>query len=243
MIIAIAFSLLAATPIKGTTVTFDSLAGKGSAYLVEPSTKGRHPGLVVIQEWWGLDGWLKEQVERYAKEGYVAVAPDLYRGKVAKTPDEAHELMRGMPEDRAMADMKAAFQYLANRKDVDPNRIGVIGWCMGGGLALDLTLAEPRIAATVINYGHLMSDPASIAKIHAPILGNFGAEDRGIPPADVNAFEAALKQDKKSADIKIYPGAGHGFMNPINKSGYVKSAAADAQARIDRFLRQSLKRS
>jgi len=89
----------------------------------------------------------------------------------------------------------------------------------------------------------LMADPASIAKIHAPILGNFGAEDRGIPPADVKAFESSLKKDGKSADIKIYDGAGHAFMNPNNKGGYVKSAADDAQSRIDKFLREVLRRS
>src|SRR5262249_7178852 len=113
--------------------------------------------------------------------------------------------------------------------------------CMGGGYALEFTLAEPRLAATVINYGHLVADPASIAKIHSPILGNFGAEDRGIPPADVNAFDTALKKDGKSSDIKIYDGAGHAFMNPNNKSGYVKSAADDAQSRIDAFLKKALK--
>jgi carboxymethylenebutenolidase len=243
-LLAIALALFSSTLFaKATTVTFDSLAGKGSGYLVDPGTKGKHPGLIVIQEWWGLNDWVRDQAERYAKEGYVALAPDLYRGKIATTPDEAHELMRGMPQDRAVADLKAAFRYLADRKDVDASRIGVIGWCMGGGLALDLTLAEPKIAATVINYGHLVADPATIAKIHSPILGNFGAEDRGIPPADVKAFESALKKDNKSVDIKIYDGAGHAFMNPNNKGGYVKSAADDAQARIDKFLRESLKRS
>ena len=228
---------------RGTTVSFDSLAGKGSGYVAEPAAKGKHPGLIVIQEWWGLNDWIREQADRYAKEGYVVIAPDLYRGKIATTPEEAHELMRGLPQDRAMADLKAAFNYLASRKNVDAKHIGVIGWCMGGGYALDLTLAEPKIAATVINYGHLMADPATVAKIHSPILGNFGAEDKGIPPADVRAFESALKKDNKSADIKIYDGAGHAFMNPNNKGGYVKSAADDAQARIDKFLRKSLKRS
>src|SRR5438105_3436135 len=240
-LLAISLTLLStAVFAKGTTVSFDSLAGKGSGYLVEPATKGKHPGLIVIQEWWGVNDWVRDQAERYAKEGYVALAPDLYRGKIATTPDEAHEMMRGLPQDRAMADLKAAFRYLAERKDVDATRIGVIGWCMGGGYALDLTLAEPKTAATVINYGHLMADPATVAKIHSPILGNFGAEDRGIPPADVKAFESALKKDNKSADIKIYEGAGHGFMNPNNKDGYVKSAADDAQTRIDKFLRESL---
>ena len=228
---------------KATMVSLPSTPGKASAYLAVPEGKGKHPGLIVIQEWWGLDDWIKQQTDRYAKEGYVAIAPDLYRGKSTSDPAVAHELSRGLPQDRAMADLKAAFRYLAGRKDVDPKRIGVIGWCMGGGIALDFTLAEPRIAATVINYGHLVTDPNTIAKIHAPILGNFGGDDQGIPPADVHAFEAALNKAGKTNDIKIYEGAGHAFMNPNNKSGYVKTAADDAQTRIDAFLRRTLRRS
>ena len=114
---------------------------------------------------------------------------------------------------------------------------------MGGGYALDLAVAEPRIAATVINYGHLMVDPKTIASIKSPILGNFGGNDRGIPPEDVKAFDAALKKAGKSSDMKIYEGAGHAFMNPNNKEGYVRTAADDAWARIDAFFARTLDRS
>jgi carboxymethylenebutenolidase len=244
LLIAVLLSLTAARGFgKGTTVSFKSTPGKASAYLAVPEGKGKHPGLIVIQEWWGVNDWIKEQADRYAKAGFVAMAPDLYRGKSTTDPAVAHELARGLAQDRAMADLKAAFRYLAERKDVDPKRIGVIGWCMGGGYALDLTLAEPRIAATVINYGHLVTDPATIARIRAPILGNFGADDRGIPPADVRAFEAALNKEGKANDIKIYEGAGHAFMNPNSKGSYVKTAADDAQTRIDAFLGKTLRRS
>src|SRR6185436_18637377 len=191
--------------------------GDASGYLAAPTTPGKKPGLIVIHEWWGLDPWIREQTDRFAGQGYVAVAPDLYRGKVAKTPDEAHELMRGLPEDRALADMKAAFDYLASRPDVDPNLIGVIGWCMGGGYALSLELNEPRIAATAINYGRLVTDFDTITKVSSPLLGNFGGADRGISPEDVKAFSANLTKAGKLGDIKIYDGAGHAFMNPNNK--------------------------
>jgi len=113
----------------------------------------------------------------------------------------------------------------------------------GGGFALDLTIAEPRLAASVINYGHLVTDPAAIAKIGTPILGNFGAQDRGIPPADVRAFDQALKKAGKSSDLKIYAGAGHAFMNPNNKGGYRTTAAEDAWGRIDQFLARALRPS
>ena len=225
----------------GPTVTFASLGGDGSGYLAVPAGAGKKPAVIVIQEWWGLNDWVRQQADRFAQQGYVALAVDLYRGKVGTTMEEAHELSRALPEDRAMADLKAGFNYLASRPDVDPNRIGVIGWCMGGGYSLGLATAEPRLHATVINYGRLVMDPATIAKISSPILGNFGADDKGIPPEDVNKFDAALKSAGKQSDIKIYPGAGHAFMNPNNKSGYNEAAAADAQARIDRFFAEKLR--
>ena len=112
---------------------------------------------------------------------------------------------------------------------------------MGGGYALMLATAEPRLAAAVVNYGHLMTDPNTIASIKVPLLGNFGGEDRGIPAADVREFESALKKAGKFADFKVYPGAGHAFMNPNNKTGYVAEAAADAWKRIDAFFATHLR--
>jgi carboxymethylenebutenolidase len=228
---------------RGTTVQFASTPDKGQGYLAVPATKGKHPAIIVIQEYWGVNDWIRDQADRFARQGYVALAPDLYRGKSTADASEAHELMRGLPEDRAMADLEGAFNYLAQRSDVDASRIGVIGWCMGGGYALQLAIAEPRIAAAVINYGHLVTDPNTIASIKSPILGNFGEADRGIPPDDVRAFDAALKKAGKVSDIKIYPGAGHQFMNPNSKGAYVKSAARDSWARIDSFFQRTLKRS
>ena len=227
---------------KGQTISYNTSLGKASGYLAVPSTKGKHPAIVVIQEWWGVNDWIKDQADRFASQGYIALAPDLYHGQVATDPDHAHELMRGMPNDRAMADLKGAFNELATRRDVDPTKVGIIGWCFGGGWALQLAIKEPRAAGTVINYGSLVTDPATVANIHSPILGNFGAEDRGIPPADVKAFEQILKQTGHDVDIKIYEGAGHAFENPNNTQGYVPAAAADAQSRTDAFLAKHLGR-
>lgn len=216
--------------------------GDASAYLALPAAGGeaRKPALIVIQEWWGVDDWIREQTGRFASKGFVALAPDLYRGRAASSPDEAHELMRGLPEDRAMADLKAAVDYLAARPDVDPGRIGVIGWCMGGGYALRLATVEPRLKATAVNYGSLVTDRDAITRIHSQILGNFGGADRGIPPEDVKKFGGLLTQYGKLGDIKIYDGAGHAFMNPNNKQGYDAAAAQDAWNRIDRFLERTL---
>jgi carboxymethylenebutenolidase len=196
--------------------------------------------VLVIQEWWGMNDWIKQDVARFASQGYVAVAVDLYRGKSTSDPGEAHELMRGLPEDRAMTDMKAGFDWLVARPDVDAQRIGVVGWCMGGGYALAFAVAEPRLAAAAINYGRLVTDPAKVNAINAAVLGNFAGLDRGIEPKDVQAFADSLKKDHKDADIKVYDGAKHGFMNPNNKDGYDGAAAKDAWARIDAWFAQKL---
>lgn len=224
-------------PAHGTNVTF----GEAMGYLSLPDAKGKHPAIIVIQEWWGLNDWVRQQADRFAKQGYVALAVDLYRGKIADTPDLAHELSRGLPHDRGVADLKAGFELLSKRSDVDAAKIGVIGWCMGGGYSLDLAIAEPRIAGCVINYGHLVTEPATIDSIKPPILGNFGAKDRGIPAEDVKRFGEALHKAGKDADLKIYDGAGHGFMNPNNKSGYAPEAAEDAWKRIDAFFARVLR--
>ena len=120
--------------------------GDASGYLALPaSAEAKKPAIIVIQEWWGVDDWVREQTERFAEQGYVALAPDLYRGTHNELAGRSARARRaGLPEDRAMADLKAAVDYLATRADVDPNRIGVIGWCMGGGYALKLATAEPR---------------------------------------------------------------------------------------------------
>lgn len=234
-----ALALQAALP-KSQTVSFKSGDETVSAYLALPDGTGKHPAVIVIHEWWGLNDWVKEQAQNLAQEGYVALAVDLYRGKSATTRDEAHELSRGLPQDRGVRDLKAALDYLAARPDVKADKIGSTGWCMGGGYSIQLALAEPRLAACIINYGALPTDAAAIAKIKAPVLGNFGADDRGIPPASVHAFEEAMKAAGKSIDAKIYDGAGHAFENPNNQSGYRPDAAKDAWERTLAFFRKHL---
>ena len=226
----------------GKPVTYKSGDETVQGILYTPEGKGPFPALVAIHEWWGLNDWVKDQSSKLADQGYVTLAIDLYRGKVAKTPDEAHEIMRGVPEDRAKRDLHAAVEFLKSQPDVKRDRIGSIGWCMGGGYALDVALQEPDLAATVINYGHLATDPEALKKIHASILGLFGAQDRGITPDDVKKFGAALDQLGKKIDIKIYDNAGHAFENPNNKDGYRAADAADAWKRTIDFLAATLKK-
>jgi carboxymethylenebutenolidase len=226
----------------GKSVSYKSGDETVQAVLYTPTGKGPFPAIIVIHEWWGLNDWVKEQASKLSDQGYEALAIDLYRGKVATTPDMAHEIMRGVPEDRAKRDLHAAFEFLQLQPGVKKNRIGAIGWCMGGGYALDVALQEPTLAADVINYGHLATDPTALKKINAPILGLFGGQDQGIPPADVKKFGETLDKMGKKIDIKIYDDAGHAFENPNNKTGYRADDAADAWKRTLDFLSANLKK-
>jgi carboxymethylenebutenolidase len=173
----------------------------------------------------------------------VALAVDLYRGKVATTQEDAHQLMMGTPPDRALRDLQGAFAWLQSRPDVKKGRIGSIGWCMGGRYSLQLATVEPRLAAVVAYYGAPPTDPAVIAAIQAPVLGNFGAEHKGPTPDQAIAFEQAMKKAGKTIDVKVYPGAAHAFANVNNPwGGYRKEAAADAWARTTDFLAKHLKK-
>jgi carboxymethylenebutenolidase len=233
LMLVLALTLLARSAFSATAtdVTYKSGDETVHGILYAPAGAGPFPAIVVIHEWWGLNDWVKEQAAKLADQGYVTLAIDLYRGKVAKDPDTAHQLMRGVPEDRAKRDLAAAVTYLKSQKNVKGDRIGSIGWCMGGGYSLDVALQEPKLAATVINYGHLATDPAALKKINAPILGLFGGQDQGITPDDVNKFEQQMKSLGKSVDIKIYSDAGHAFENPNNKDGY-----RSARSRFSRHI-------
>lgn len=242
--IALALFLLltvSALAADGKTVSYKSGDETVQGMLYTPSGNGPFPAIVVIHEWWGLNDWVKDRASKLSDQGYVTLAVDLYRGKVATTSDEAHEIMRGVPEDRAKRDLHAAVAFLKSQPNVKRNRIGSIGWCMGGGYSLDVALQEPDLAADVINYGHLATDPDAMKKINAPILGLFGGQDRGITPDDVHKFEAGMKQMGKKIDVKIYDDAGHAFENPNNKDGYRPADAADAWKRTVDFLAATLK--
>ena len=245
--LAIVFLLAATSLAAGSgNVAYRSVSYKSGDETVQgmlytPEGKGPFPGIVVIHEWWGLNDWVKEQAAKLSDQGYVTLAVDLYRGRVATTPDEAHELMRGVPEDRAKRDLHAAVEFLTSQPNVKKDRIGSIGWCMGGGYSLDVALQEPTLKADVINYGHLATDAASVQKINASILGIFGGQDRGIPVEDVKKFEQMLKGQGKKVEIVIYPDAGHAFENPNNKAGYRADDAADAWKRTSEFFASTLK--
>jgi carboxymethylenebutenolidase len=223
-------------------VAFVGATGKVAGFLALPRDPGRRRAIILIHEWWGLNKWVEEQAEGLAANGYVALAVDLYQGEVTTDPSEARKLKRCLRQARAIGDLKAAFDYLVDRPDVNPKHICSLGWSMGGGLAVELAIHEPRLAACVVNYGPLPTNTGDIQKIDAAVLGIFGALDRAIPPEKIRAFEECMKAAGKRVEIEIYDGAGHAFENPANKSGYRPEAAADAWSHTLKFFKQ-VKRS
>ena len=244
------FALLVVTTVsradapKTGTVQFpvgSSTSDMISGFVAEPNTAARHPAVIVIHTWWGLNDWIKQQTKKLAEQGFVALAVDLYDGHVATDPSTAQKLKSGLKDGIAVRDLMAAYAYLYTRKDIDRDHIGVIGWDMGGGYALKLAMYQPHLAACVINYGTLPTDPTDIQQIVAPVLGNFGALDKGVLPGDVELFEKTMKNISRRVDIKFYDGAGHGFENPENTQTYQAEAAADAWSRSIAFLNKTLK--
>jgi len=220
-----------------TTVNKQPLTG----YLALPKGDGTHPAVVVIHEWWGLNDWVKGQADSLAAHGYIALAVDLYKGKVANDAETAHQYVSGLAEDEAIATLRRAADFLRSRDDVRAQAVGVIGWCMGGKYSIRLAAADPGIRACVMYYGAPITDPATIRGIQAAVLGSFGGEDKGPTPEQALEFQKALKAAGKKADFKIYPGAGHAFANINNPwGGYREDAAKDAWSRTLAFLDEYL---
>lgn len=218
------------------------LSGKDTvgAYFSLPTGKEPFPALIVIHEWWGLNDWIRKNADEFSKRGYAALAIDLYRGKSTIKSDEAHELMRGVPQDRVAKDLQAAYSFLQNNPKVDKDKIAIIGWGIGGGYALQSATFLPKLRAAVMNYGSVFSDPLNVKKVGCPLLGIFGETDRGISVMDVQNFEQALKDAKKENKIIIYRNVGHAFMNPNNKDGYNAEITERAWREIFSFLEKHL---
>ncbi len=241
LIVVFAMSALAgAAQIKTMVVSYPSGQDTVTAYLAFPAGAGRHPALIVIHEWWGLTDWIRQDARELARKGYVALAIDLYRGKLTSNPADAYKLMMSVPRERAVTDLKAAFGYLSEMKDVNPAKIGVIGWCMGGSYSFIAALELPKLAACVVDYGKVESDRAAIERIHCPVECNFAAEDKTYTPEMAKKFEKAMKAAAKDVVLHIYAGVNHAFMNPNNTSGYSEKESRIAWKNIFAFLEKHL---
>lgn len=209
-------------------------------FLAEPSDGLPHPGVVLIQEWWGLEPHITELAERLATAGYIVMAPDLYHGQVATEPDEAAKALMALNQQQAVAEIGQAVAYLIGRSDVRPKKVGVVGFCMGGLLAWRAAEAENgRIAAAAPFYaGYYQPTAADIAKVTAPVLVVWGETDRGIPAAQREHVVNLLKQEGKTFKALVYP-AGHAFMNDHHAT-YNPTAAAEAWSELLAWFKQYL---
>ena len=224
----------------GTMVEFKSNGGQTSGYLAIPES-GTGPGVVVIQEWWGLVDHIKDVCDRFAAEGFVALAPDLFHGKIAKSPDEAGKLMMAMRIDEAEKDLRGAIQYLLDHDATTGDKVGTVGFCMGGALSLYAATKNPQVGACVVFYGGHPNVKPDLPNLQAPVLGIFAERDGFVTPAVVRELERKLKELGKSVEVHIYPGADHAFFNDTRPEIYNADAAADAWRRTIEFLRLNLK--
>jgi carboxymethylenebutenolidase len=232
---------MAASDIRTESVSFASNGDTASGYLAQPPGDGPFPAVVVIQEWWGLDAHIKDLAERLAQEGFVALAPDLYHGQVATEPDDARKLVMALNRPIALREIGGAMGYLGGLPAVEPKSVGVIGFCMGGGLAMAAAATgDARIGAVAAFYGGgVQPTPEFVGGIKAPVLAIYGEEDAGIPPEQYNGLETEMDRQEKTFDMVVYPGAGHAFLNDT-RPAYNANAATDAWARAVQWFHRYL---
>ncbi len=224
----------------GRMIVFPSDSIETPGYLALPAQTPA-PGVIVIQEWWGLEPHIKDVTDRFAAEGFVALAPDLYHGKIATEPDEARKLAMELEYDHAVAEIVAAARFLLARDDVRGPTVGVVGFCMGGALFLLAACASDLFGAAVVFYGRNPNPIERVRSLHCPLLGLYGEADQGIPPSEVERLRRALEAAGKEFELHIYPGAPHAFFNDTRAS-YRPDAAIDAWRRTLAFLRRHLAR-
>lgn len=220
-------------------IEFPVNGGTAPGYLAQPDDDRQYPGIVVLQEWWGLVGHIKEVTRRFAAEGFIALAPDLYHGNSTEEPDEAQKLMMAMDRERAIKECSAAAAYLIGLDRVSSSQAGVVGWCMGGALSLSTAAHNGVIGAAVAFYGRPL-EAADTAKLKVPVLGLYGEEDQGIPVTLVRDFETELANNGTPHEIHIYPDAPHAFFNETRPQAYHPKSAEDAWVRVLEWFRKHL---
>lgn len=223
------------------TVSYPANRDTIDGFIAVPKDGAKHPGVILVQEVWGVEAHIKDLVQQLANEGFIVLAPDLYHGRVFTEPDEARKegMARGI--DGAISEIQQAISYLQGRDDVEPKAIAMAGFCMGGFLTWKVAeVANAQLACIAPFYGGRYDpSPEEIARITVPILAIYGEEDKGIPPEKIKKTEDLLEQQGKDYRIIVYPNSGHAFMNPDHGHGNPE-AAADAFAELVAFLKNNL---
>ena len=221
-------------------IEFPTSAGSATGYLAAPA--GEHgPGVIVLQEWWGVDEHIRSLCDRLAAEGFYALAPDLYRGETTDQPSEAQQKMMALSMGEVELEMCGAAEYLAAQPGFEGAGVGAIGFCLGGGLAVWAAATCPNIAAAVTFYYVMPHGKPDFSAIRGPVLGHFGTADEFIPTEDANKLEAELKDAGVDTTFYYYDGAGHAFVNDTNRLGtHDPELAQLAWGRTVDFLRSAL---
>jgi carboxymethylenebutenolidase len=208
-----------------------------TGYLGYPVGASRSPAVIVIQEWWGVDEHIQDVVRRFGQQGYAALAPDLYHGVVVTEPDEARKMVMQLDMAAAVREIRQAVAFLKQQAYAG-SKIGIVGFCMGGGLVLQTARQESALSAAIAFYGSPLND-ATAAEVKAPLLGLYGSQDQSIPVERVKAMDAALTKAGIEHEIHIY-NAPHAFFNDTRPSGYNREAAVDAWAHVLEWFRRHL---
>jgi carboxymethylenebutenolidase len=229
----------------GDIVSFSSNGDAAEGYLALPGS-GSGPGVMVVQEWWGLVPYIKTTCDRLAGDGFVALAPDLYRGDIAEHAemDKANELMSTLPLDRAARDMGGAVDFLLAHPAVTSGKIGVVGYCMGGMLTLVVAAQQgDKVGAAAPYYGAPLGESApDWSGLTATVRGHYAANDDFFPADAIKALEAQLQGMGKDVELEVHPGSGHAYMNDANVFGtYDAALAATCWSTTVDFLRQQLR--
>lgn len=224
----------------GQRVDFSSNGHTCKGYFAAPDS-GRGPAVVVIQEWWGLVEHIEDVVDRFAREGFVAIAPDLYHGKTTKSPDDAGKMLMELDADRAVQEIAGAGAYLLGRPECSSTKYGVVGFCMGGALAqYAATHDASKVGAAVSFYGGFKQVAPKWEKLQAPLLLIYGENDQGVKAEGGRELEQKLRALGKDVEVAVYPGADHAFFNDTRPTVHNPVAAADAWRRTLELFRRSL---
>jgi carboxymethylenebutenolidase len=224
---------------SGQMIEFPSNGGNSRGYLAVPPS-GSGPGVIVLQEWWGLVDHIKRVADRFAEAGFVALAPDLYHGESTEHPDDAGRMMMALEIDRTEKDLRGAIDYLLSRPETSSSKVGTVGFCMGGQLSLYAACENASVGACVDYYGIHPSVAPDLSKLAAPVLGFFGETDEFVTPAAARELEQALAGAGKQAEIHIYSGTGHAFFNDSRPDAYDAEHAADSWSRMLAFYGRHL---
>jgi carboxymethylenebutenolidase len=226
------------TPITTRMLDYPINAHSTPGYLARPADDVVYPGVVVIQEWWGLVPHIQDVAERLACEGFVALAPDLYHGRASEEPDEARKLAMALDANRAVQEIAAAARYL--KKSIGVRKVGVVGWCMGGGLSLSAAAHHGDVINTAVAFYGRPLTASDTAKLTVPVLGLYAEHDHGIPVEAVHAFEEELQKQHVPHEVHVYPGVQHAFFNDTRPVIYNAAAAQDAWQKTMTWFRRYL---